>query len=146
MARERTERGGDARPAESRAEPGRTPACVGAGPATQTPATAMLIRAQTRVGRSLLRGTFPMIGSGPHGRRLAFPSDRRGNYDIDTMNSAGRDLRRITTNPGKDAFPSWSPNGRTLAFASNRTGNCELYTTNANGSGHLVRVTHRAGV
>ena len=82
----------------------------------------------------------------PDGRRIAFTSDRRGNYDIYTMNSAGRDLRRITTNPGKDAFPSWSPNGRTLAFASNRTGDWELYTTNANGSGHLVRVTHRAGV
>jgi TolB protein len=82
----------------------------------------------------------------PDGRRIAFTSDRRGNYDIYTMNAAGRDLRRITTNPGKDAFPSWSPNGRTLAFASNRTGDWELYTTNANGSGHLVQVTHRAGV
>jgi Tol biopolymer transport system component len=82
----------------------------------------------------------------PDGRRIAFTSDRRGNYDIYTMNAAGRDLRRITTNPGKDAFPSWSPNGHTLAFASNRTGDWELYTTNANGSGHLVQVTHRAGV
>jgi Tol biopolymer transport system component len=82
----------------------------------------------------------------PDGRRIAFTSDRRGNYDIYTMNAAGRDLRRITTSPGKDAFPSWSPNGRTLAFASNRTGDWELYTTNANGSGHLVQVTHRAGV
>jgi TolB protein len=82
----------------------------------------------------------------PDGRRIAFTSDRRGNYDIYTMNAAGRDLRRITTNAGKDAFPSWSPNGRTLAFASNRTGDWELYTTNANGSGHLVQVTHRAGV
>ena len=62
------------------------------------------------------------------------------------MNSAGRDLRRITRSPGKDAFPSWSPDGRTLAFASNRTGDWEIYTTNANGSGHLVQVTHRAGV
>jgi TolB protein len=82
----------------------------------------------------------------PDGRRIAFTSDRRGNYDVYTMNAAGRDLRRITTNPGKDAFPSWSPNGRRLAFASNRTGDWELYTTNANGSGHLVQVTHRAGV
>jgi Tol biopolymer transport system component len=82
----------------------------------------------------------------PDGRRIAFTSDRRGNYDIYTMNAAGRDLRRITRSPGKDAFPSWSPNGRTLAFASNRTGDWELYTTNANGSGHLVQVTHRAGV
>ena len=82
----------------------------------------------------------------PDGKRIAFTSDRRGNYDIYTMNAAGRDLRRITTSPGKDAFPSWSPNGRTLAFASNRTSDWELYTTNANGSGHLVQVTHRAGV
>ena len=82
----------------------------------------------------------------PDGARIAFTSDRRGNYDVYTMNSAGRDLRRITRSPGKDAFPSWSPDGRTLAFASNRTGDWEIYTTNANGSGHLVQVTHRAGV
>ncbi len=82
----------------------------------------------------------------PTGARIAFASDRGGNYDVYTMSSRGGDVHRITSTPAPDAFPSWSPDGRRLAFASKRTGDWEIWTTAANGSQGLVQVTHHAGV
>jgi Tol biopolymer transport system component len=97
-----------------------------------------------RVTTSLADDFAPVFS--PDGSRIAFTSDRGGNYDIYTIDLTGHDLRRITTNRAQDAFPSWSPDGRRLAFASNRTGDWEIYTTNASGSGGLVQVTHHDGV
>src|SRR6185437_352053 len=71
----------------------------------------------------------------PDGARISFTSDRHGNYDIYTMNSARRHLPRITPHTGQHAFPSRSPDRRPLQFARTPTGDPDIYTTNANGSG-----------
>ena len=50
--------------------------------------------------------------------KIAFTSDRDGNYEIYAMNSDGTGQVRLTNNPGADSSPAFSPNGRKIAFIS----------------------------
>ena len=43
------------------------------------------------------------------GRKIAFDSDRDGNYEIYVMNADGSEQNRLTVNPAVDMDPSWSP-------------------------------------
>lgn len=56
----------------------------------------------------------------PDGRRIAFSSTRsRGQHDVFTMASDGRDVRRLTGDPTlDDVFPKWTPDGRSVVFAT----------------------------
>jgi Tol biopolymer transport system component len=73
--------------------------------------------------------------------KIAFASDRDGNFEIYVMNPDGGGLVRVTNNPAEDTHPTWSPDGRRLAFVSNRDGNKEIYVVNADGSG-TTRLTN----
>ena len=74
--------------------------------------------------------------------RIAFESDRDGNWEIYVMNADGSGgLTRLTDNDATDWDTTWSPDGRRIAFASYRDGNWEIYATNADGSGGLMRLT-----
>ncbi|HYT88008.1 MAG TPA: hypothetical protein VEL76_04755, partial [Gemmataceae bacterium] len=61
------------------------------------------------------------------GKRIAFTSNRDGNYEIYTMNPDGSDQRNLTKHPGNDNFASWAPDGRRLALISNRDGGYNIY-------------------
>ncbi|MGB7923144.1 MAG: hypothetical protein WCF57_07860 [Pyrinomonadaceae bacterium] len=50
------------------------------------------------------------------GSRIAFSSNRAGNYDIYIMNTEGGDLRRLTANKKDDLDAAWSPDGSKIAF------------------------------
>jgi Tol biopolymer transport system component len=67
--------------------------------------------------------------------RIAFVSQRDGNYEIYSMNPDGSDVRRLTNDPGQDLNPAPSPDGRTIMFDSNRLGPTRIYVMNADGSG-----------
>ena len=69
------------------------------------------------------------------GSRLAFDSNRGGNYDIYVMNADGSGLFQVTHSSADDIFPTWSPDGSRLAFLSSRDGNWEVYVINLDGSG-----------
>ena len=56
----------------------------------------------------------------PDGARLAFSSDRGGNYDVWILTLATGEVRRLTTNAANDSMPAWSPDGREIAFVSDR--------------------------
>jgi Tol biopolymer transport system component len=58
----------------------------------------------------------------PDGERIAFTSDRDGDYEIYTIRRDGTDLRRLTHTPGNDAHNAWSPDGEWIVFASERRG------------------------
>jgi len=45
----------------------------------------------------------------PDGKRIAFQSDRDGNYEIYTVNADGSDPVRLTDQRGGDYWPSWGP-------------------------------------
>lgn len=45
----------------------------------------------------------------PDGRRIAFASNRSGNFGIYVMNADGKGLRQVTDALWDDAFPSWQP-------------------------------------
>jgi Tol biopolymer transport system component len=73
--------------------------------------------------------------------KIAFASDRDGNFEIYVMNPDGGGLVRVTNNPAEDTHPTWSADGTRLAFVSNRDGNKEIYVVNADGSG-TTRLTN----
>lgn len=78
------------------------------------------------------------------GEKVAFNTDRDGNFEIYLVNPDGTDPVNLTRHPGMDIHPAWSPDGSRIAFASDRSGNLEIWTMNADGSG-LVRLTNSPG-
>jgi TolB protein len=70
-----------------------------------------------------------------HGDRIAFMSNRAGNWEIYVMNVDGSGLKRLTNNSSSDGLPAWSPNGRSIAFVSDQGGAWGLWVMNADGSG-----------
>jgi Tol biopolymer transport system component len=79
----------------------------------------------------------------PNGAKIAFESNRGGDYEVYVMNADGSNVRDLTNHPALDASPAWSPDGTKIAFVSDRSakGHREIYVMNENGS-HVVRVTH----
>ena len=74
--------------------------------------------------------------------RIAFVSDRDGNYEIYVMDTDGGNLRRLTNHPDIDSLPSWSPDGKRIVFTSKRDGHVdarhgfatyEIYVMDADG-------------
>jgi hypothetical protein len=70
--------------------------------------------------------------------KIAFSSNRDGNYEIYVINTDGSGLTRITNHPANDHWPTWSPDGRQIAFT--RDDHWDIYVINADGSNE-VRLT-----
>lgn len=64
----------------------------------------------------------------PDGTKLAFASNRDGNFEIYVINADGTGLRRLTNDPGSDYQPAWSPDGTRIAFAG--TGGIKVMSAN----------------
>src|SRR5882672_4164336 len=77
--------------------------------------------------------------------KIAFASDRDGNFEIYLMDTDGGGQIRLTENPGEDYSPAWSPDGSRLAFVSTRDGNAEIYVMNADGTGQTRLTSNTAG-
>ncbi|MGH9970749.1 MAG: Calx-beta domain-containing protein [Pyrinomonadaceae bacterium] len=73
--------------------------------------------------------------------KIAFASDRDGNFEIYVMDADGGGQTSLTENPGEDYCPAWSPDGQRLAFVSTRDGNAEIYVVNSDGTGQ-TRLTN----
>jgi Tol biopolymer transport system component len=52
----------------------------------------------------------------PDGRRIAFASDRSGQWDIWIIDATGRNPMQITNGPMPELHPTWSPDGQRLAY------------------------------
>jgi Tol biopolymer transport system component len=76
--------------------------------------------------------------------KIAFASNRDGNFEIYIMNVDGSEQTRLTNNNAGDENPDWSPDGSKIAFVSNRDGNYEIYIMNTDGSGQ-TRLTNNNG-
>jgi Tol biopolymer transport system component len=75
--------------------------------------------------------TFP----GTNGK-IAFTSNRDGNFEIYVMNADGSNQQRITFDSSRESDPSWSPDGTKIAFVSDRYGSnqWDILVMNADGS------------
>lgn len=83
----------------------------------------------------------------PDGRKIAFTSQRDGNFNVYTMSIDGTNQSRITLQGVEDAHASWSPDGSELVFHSRRGPHApalEIYRKNADGSGQATRLTNDA--
>jgi TolB protein len=69
----------------------------------------------------------------PDGNRIAFQSNRDGQYDIYTVRADGSDLRRLTNDRSTDGAPTWNPTGTQIAFTSDRGGSNQIYVMSADG-------------
>ena len=69
----------------------------------------------------------------PDGQRIAFASDRSGNWDIWIIGVDGRPPVQVTSGRADEMHPSWSPDGNRLVFCSLRAdaGQWELWTVDA---------------
>jgi Tol biopolymer transport system component len=71
------------------------------------------------------------------GGKIAFVSNRDGNYEIYVMKSDGSQLTRLTNNPAYDWELAWSPDGSKIAFVSTRDINGGIYMMNRDGSDQI---------
>jgi tetratricopeptide (TPR) repeat protein len=69
-----------------------------------------------------------------YGSRIAFMSDRDGNWEIYVVGADGTGLARLTQQPANDGLPAWSPDGRSIAFVSDRGGPWAIWAVDADGS------------
>ena len=80
-------------------------------------------------------GLTPLIVVVDAQARIAFSSDRDGNWEIYVMDADGGNQRRLTENRESDWSPAWSPDGERIAFMSDRDGhgNSEIYVMDNDG-------------
>ncbi|MFC1694466.1 SUMF1/EgtB/PvdO family nonheme iron enzyme, partial [Candidatus Latescibacterota bacterium] len=77
--------------------------------------------------------------------KIAFSSERDGNWEIYIMDMYNSNKTRLTINYSIDRCPSWSPDGSKIAFYSERDGNYEIYVMNADGS-NQHKLTNNPGI
>jgi TolB protein len=65
----------------------------------------------------------------PERRRIAFQSNRDGNWEIYVVRADGTHTRRLTDDDARDGEPGWSPDGKEIAF----TRNGRLFAMSADG-------------
>jgi Tol biopolymer transport system component len=73
--------------------------------------------------------------------RIAFASERDGDFEIYSIEPDGTGLLQLTTNALDDDDPSWSPDGTRIAFV--RTGSCQtackaIWVMDADGTGQTA--------
>lgn len=66
--------------------------------------------------------------------RIAFSSDRDGDYEIYTVDPDGRGEVQVTNNSASDLYPSYSADGSKIVFISTRNNKADIYTVDADGS------------
>ena len=79
----------------------------------------------------------------PDGRRIAFQSLVRGQYQIMTLTVRDRNVRQHT-DVGVNEDPAWAPDGRHLVFSSTRGGSQQIWILDTE-SGTMRQLTTGGG-
>ena len=66
--------------------------------------------------------------------KIAFCSDRDGNWEIYVIDLIDSTITKLTDNSANDRLPKLSPDDTQIAFSTNRDGNYEIYVMNADGT------------
>ena len=83
--------------------------------------------------------TTPVLS--PDGTRLAFASNRTGDFCIYVMTLGSPGVMQLTQSNDDDHYPAWSPDGSKILFVSKRTGHGDLYEMAADGSTGYLQIT-----
>jgi Tol biopolymer transport system component len=85
---------------------------------------AWIDRAAKEVGTVGAPGDYLTVRLSPDGQTALFPKRRRGlgTWDLFTTDLAGNVERRLTSDPGSEAYPVWMPDGRSVVFGDGRHG------------------------
>jgi Tol biopolymer transport system component len=97
----------------------------------------------TLIGFLLLMSMFSASISIDVEEKIAFMSERDGNYEIYTMNTDGSKQTNITNNPAMDLLPAWSPDGKKIAFVSDRYETNGIYIVDTDGE-NLVNIAGKS--
>jgi eukaryotic-like serine/threonine-protein kinase len=84
-------------------------------------------------------GVYRTLAISPDGKQVAVErtDPQTQNKDIWLLDAAGGAATRFTSDPGWDAFPTWSPDGSRIVFTSNRGGGVyDLYRKPSSGAGN----------
>ena len=81
-------------------------------------------------------GNDVMPAFSPDGQRIAFCSNRNGNWDIFVMPVTGGQALQITSDPSHELHPTWSPDGKKLAFCrlGETSGRWEMWAMEVGGT------------
>jgi eukaryotic-like serine/threonine-protein kinase len=84
------------------------------------------------------RGVYRTLAISPDGKRVAVErtDPQTQNKDIWLVDAASGATTRFTSDPGWEAFPTWSPDGSRVIFTSNRGGVYDLYRKASSGGGN----------
>ncbi|WP_165821307.1 Ig-like domain-containing protein [Nocardioides gansuensis] len=97
---------------------------------------ALWVGSASSTARQIFTGDALNASWSPDRVKVAFASNRDGNYDIWIMDVATGALTNLTqTRTGFNDDPAWSPDGTRIAFTSNRDGDYEIYTLRVDGTG-----------
>ncbi|MBC8496704.1 MAG: PD40 domain-containing protein [Chloroflexi bacterium] len=77
----------------------------------------------------------------PDGHRLAFASNRDGDWQIYVWDLENGGITHLTDTPGYKASPSWSPDGLWLAYERYFDNNLEIYIQQAELGAEPIRLT-----
>jgi Tol biopolymer transport system component len=82
-------------------------------------------------------GLYRTFTIAPDGKRVAFERNdpETQNRDIWLLEFSTGTTTRFTSDPGWEAFPTWSPDGSRVIFTSNRSGVYDLYQKPSNSAG-----------
>ncbi len=101
---------------------------------------AMIVGTQVAIAATVRPAWDGTPSWSPDGTKIAFPSDRDGNWEIYVLQADGSTGNRLTSNDDSDTSPAWSPDGKQLAFQSDREGQWNLYTMNAADGTEVTRL------
>jgi Tol biopolymer transport system component len=101
-------------------------------------------RQGNKVGTIGEPGVYRTLTVSPDGKHVAVErSDpQTQNRDIWLLNVTGGGATRFTSDPGWDAFPTWSPDGSRIIFTSNRSGVFDLYQKAVNNAANEELLYH----
>ena len=69
----------------------------------------------------------------PDGNRIAFVSERSGDWEIWTCDSDGSSPVQLTSLGARATYPRWAPDGKSIGFNSDAEGQFHVYVVDAEG-------------
>jgi TolB protein len=77
----------------------------------------------------------------PDGRYVAATLEKGGDSDLHLLDTNGKSIRQLTSDPGIEVSPAWSPDNRQIVYVSDRSGSPQLYILDV-ANGRSRRLTY----